>query len=59
MSARWWKDEHIVHHALTNTVNDSDVIDKQADEMCWAQNEILFPIRMSSKLSRMLTKVLF
>jgi len=57
MSARWWKDEHIVHHALTNTVDDHDVIDKQADEMCWAQNQMLFPMRMSSELSRMLTKI--
>lgn len=57
ISARWWKDEHIYHHALTNTVDGDQVIDPQADEVAWAQNHILFPIRRKSKTSTILCKI--
>lgn len=57
ISARWWKDEHIVHHALTNTVEYSTgFIDPQAKEDVWAQNEKLFPF-MKDKLQHFLIKV--
>lgn len=43
ISARWWKDEHMIHHALTNTVDPySDFVDPQAMEEAWVQNELLF-----------------
>ena len=56
ISARWWKDEHIIHHALTNTVNQHKVLDPQAEEICWAQNEKLFPFHLQP-FSSFLVKV--
>lgn len=57
ISARWWKDEHTVHHALTNTVDYSTgFIDPQAKEDVWAQNEKLFPF-MKDKFQHTLIKV--
>ena len=45
MSAHWWQAEHIIHHAMTNTV---DVAKRFADpqmwENVWAQNKTLFPL---------------
>ncbi|XP_002131801.2 uncharacterized protein LOC100181774 [Ciona intestinalis] len=44
ISARWWKDEHIIHHSFTNTVcYETGFVDPQAHEDVWAQNEKLFP----------------
>ena len=44
VSASWWRDEHFIHHALTNTL---DVLtnfrDPQMTEPVWAQNKKLFP----------------
>lgn len=45
VSAHWWQDEHIFHHALTNTVNVAKKFaDPQMWESVWAQNEKLFPL---------------
>ena len=45
VSAHWWQDEHIVHHALTNTVNVANrFADPQMWESVWAQNPKLFPV---------------
>ncbi len=44
-SAHWWQGEHIIHHALTNTVDSvSNFADPQMWESVWAQNETLFPL---------------
>lgn len=52
MSARWWKQEHTVHHALTNTVDyGKGFVDPQAIEDVWAQNEKLLPFFKGSKLA--------
>ena len=49
ISARWWKDEHVIHHALTNTVDhDSNFVDPQAHEEAWIQNEKLFTLPTTS-----------
>ena len=49
ISARWWKDEHIIHHALTNTVDHgNNFVDPQANEELWVQNEKLFYFPMNS-----------
>ncbi|XP_039263386.2 uncharacterized protein LOC120339347 isoform X1 [Styela clava] len=57
ISSRWWKDEHIVHHALTNTVDyASGFIDPQAHEDVWAQNEKLFPF-MCEKIHHFFIKI--
>lgn len=57
ISARWWKDEHTVHHALTNTVDYSTgFIDPQAKEDVWAQNEKLFPF-MKDKFQHAMIKI--
>ena len=45
ISAHWWKDEHIIHHAMTNVVDVANrFVDPQMWESCWAQNEKLFPL---------------
>ena len=45
MSASWWQDEHIYHHAMTNTVDVAQkFVDPQMWESVWAQNEKLFPL---------------
>ena len=45
MSATWWRDEHRVHHALTNTVDaQKRWADPQMWEDSWAQHEKLFPL---------------
>lgn len=57
ISSRWWKDEHIVHHALTNTVEyASGFADPQAVEDVWVQNEKLFPFKRG-RLHQILIKV--
>lgn len=44
ISAHWWRDEHIIHHALTNVVDlSSRFIDPQMWEAVWAQNKKMFP----------------
>lgn len=44
LSATWWRDEHFVHHALTNVVDYTQhFADPQMWEPSWAQNEKLFP----------------
>ena len=44
LSASWWRDEHFIHHALTNTVHiPSEFADPQMREPIWAQNSTLFP----------------
>ena len=48
ISARWWKDEHVIHHALTNTVDyKNNFVDPQAYEEAWVQNEKLFSLPMN------------
>ncbi|XP_013399502.1 sphingolipid 10-desaturase [Lingula anatina] len=45
ISASWWRDEHIIHHAMTNVVNVAQrFVDPQMWESAWAQNEKLFPL---------------
>ncbi|XP_076812217.1 uncharacterized protein LOC143459123 [Clavelina lepadiformis] len=49
ISARWWKDKHIIHHAFTNTVEpEENFVDPQAMEALWAQNVLLFPFHTAS-----------
>jgi len=56
ISARWWKDEHIVHHSLTNTVDvQLGFVDPQAKEEPWAQNEKLFPFHNTKFRSFLIT----
>ncbi|CAD5115661.1 unnamed protein product [Dimorphilus gyrociliatus] len=44
-SAHWWRDEHIVHHMMTNTVDsERRFADPQMWESVWAQNEKLYPL---------------
>lgn len=57
ISSRWWKDEHIAHHALTNTIEyASGFVDPQAFEDVWAQNEKLFPFKCE-KIHDILIKI--
>ena len=45
MSAHWWRDEHIIHHCMTNTVDvDKNFADPQMWEGVWAENEKLYPL---------------
>lgn len=45
ISAHWWRDEHILHHGLCNTVDVSkNWADPQMWELSWAQNTKLFPL---------------
>ncbi|XP_014662646.1 PREDICTED: sphingolipid 10-desaturase-like isoform X2 [Priapulus caudatus] len=45
ISAHWWRDEHILHHALTNIVDvPNRFIDPQMWEGTWAQNEKMFAL---------------
>lgn len=44
ISAHWWRDEHFIHHAFTNTVKDGESVDIQMQEEVWAQNPLLFSI---------------
>jgi delta8-fatty-acid desaturase len=57
ISAHWWRDEHRLHHGLTNTV---DAVKRWADpqmwEMSWAQNTKLFPL-FKSRLHYFLIKI--
>ncbi|XP_014662015.1 PREDICTED: sphingolipid 10-desaturase-like [Priapulus caudatus] len=44
ISATWWRDEHFVHHALTNVVDYARrFADPQMWEATWAQDAKLFP----------------
>lgn len=44
MSGTWWRDEHFLHHSLTNVVDYAEEFaDPQMWETVWAQNEKLFP----------------
>ena len=45
MSAHWWRDEHIIHHSMTNTVDvKKNFADPQMWEGVWAENEKLYPL---------------
>lgn len=45
ISAHWWQDEHIFHHAMTNVVDSKKTFaDPQMWESAWAQNTKLFPL---------------
>lgn len=35
ISAHWWRDEHFIHHAFTNTVKDGESVDIQMQEEVW------------------------
>ncbi|CAH1774253.1 unnamed protein product, partial [Owenia fusiformis] len=49
VNGHWWRDEHYVHHALTNTVDyGQQFFDPQMREPIWAQNEKLFPFYSSN-----------
>lgn len=52
MSAHWWRDEHIFHHSMTNTVDvKKNFCDPQMWEGVWAENKVLYPLfRVSVKL---------
>eukprot|EP01064_Diplonema_japonicum_P031473 TRINITY_DN5650_c0_g1_i1.p1 TRINITY_DN5650_c0_g1~~TRINITY_DN5650_c0_g1_i1.p1 ORF type:complete len:431 (+),score=39.23 TRINITY_DN5650_c0_g1_i1:41-1333(+) len=44
VGGHWWKEEHFVHHALTNTCDiPANWSDPQMREDVWAQNHKLFP----------------
>ncbi|KAJ9451744.1 Sphingolipid 10-desaturase [Diplonema papillatum] len=44
VDGHWWRDEHFVHHALTNTLDlQTKWSDPQMREDVWAQNRKLFP----------------
>jgi delta8-fatty-acid desaturase len=44
LSSSWWRDEHFVHHALTNTVDYvKQFWDPQMKEPIWAQDSKLYP----------------
>ena len=44
-SAHWWHDEHIIHHAMTNTVDhENRFADPQMWETVWAQHEKMYPL---------------
>jgi fatty acid desaturase len=58
VSGMWWKDEHIVHHSITNTLDpDTGVTDPQMSEEVWAQNAKLLPFFAGSALRRLLVRV--
>lgn len=44
-SAHWWKDDHDIHHSVTNIVNiKEEFVDPQCHEQIWAQNPKMFPL---------------
>ena len=57
ISSHWWRDEHILHHGLCNTVDKAkNWADPQMWEVSWAQNSKLFPL-FKSKLDYYLIKI--
>ncbi|XP_066272249.1 uncharacterized protein [Branchiostoma lanceolatum] len=57
VSANWWRDEHWVHHMLTNTIcYKTDFQDPQVFEPTWAQNVMLFPL-MKTKFQAFLVQI--
>ena len=44
VNGTWWKEEHTIHHSLTNIYDDEYVVDPQASEAIWAQNVKLLPL---------------
>ena len=57
LSAHWWRDEHFIHHALTNTVDyKTRFVDPQMHEPSWAQNRALFPFH-GGKLEAFLIRI--
>ena len=45
VGGHWWKNEHFIHHALTNVVElSTGWSDPQMREDVWAQNRKLFPL---------------
>ena len=57
ISASWWKDEHMYHHALTCMVDyANNFYDPQMKEDVWVQSTLLFPF-FQTRLSYLLIKI--
>ena len=49
ISAHWWRDEHIFHHAMTNSIDIANrFVDPQMWESVWAQDPKMFPLFKNS-----------